>query len=440
MKELLIAIVVLILLTATISAAIPQQISYQGRLTSSAGTPITGTKSLTFKIYDGGDAMLWDSGPVSVTCTDGLFSVILGGAGQPALLPGVLTDPEATLGITVESDPELSPRTKLTSAPFSYTALIAPDYLPLAGGTLTGSVTWNFPDKDAFVQNAAGTSSIGLMGTSGPAAQLSSDGNGSLTLRNSNTSLNAQLVSGVWGGQLLLYTPTGALTHRFRGDTGDESALLPNNAISSPEMLDEPGVARGVNYDFDSLKHMTWTDVVSVTITTPAPGYIYLTGQCYVEFVTSSAVYQLAEFQIDEPTAPGDNFGVRVGGQFTAAGTYDWPVTLSRVYYKPAGTYTFRMKGERIYNNDTQAWPAWPILNAIYLPTSYGTVASVISSPESGQFESAKAASASDGRTLYEVDLRELELKAAKARAASQKAELELLEAQMHEQPLQTVK
>jgi len=73
----LIAVMTLVCLTAGIATAVPvtQSITYQGKLTNAAGSPLTGTYTLTFKLYDastGGTTLSTDTH--SVTATNGLFT------------------------------------------------------------------------------------------------------------------------------------------------------------------------------------------------------------------------------------------------------------------------------------------------------------------------------------------------------------------------------
>lgn len=93
-------------------------VTYQGYLTDSDGNPIDGDHTLAFTIYDSEGTALWTEEHPSVPITNGLFSVILGS--EMRLLPfsgwDEARDPYAsTLGITVGSDPEMVPRTPLTS-------------------------------------------------------------------------------------------------------------------------------------------------------------------------------------------------------------------------------------------------------------------------------------------------------------------------------------
>jgi hypothetical protein len=74
----------------------------------------------------------------------------------------------------------------------------------------------------------------------------------------------------------------------------------------------------------------------------------------------------------------------------------------------------------------------WPIITALYIPVSYGTVGTFAT--ESSGFVSANSELSEtpvDGskQQLYKIDLRELELRAARERLEAERAEKELLEA-----------
>jgi len=78
-NHVMIRLVALILLCCcSINAAVPNEITYQGRL-KEYGQAITGTRTMCFKIYDAATDghEKWSSGNTSVTITNGLFSKIL---------------------------------------------------------------------------------------------------------------------------------------------------------------------------------------------------------------------------------------------------------------------------------------------------------------------------------------------------------------------------
>jgi len=109
------AILVSLILTSYSSAQDSLLISYQGNLTDDGGEPITGTLLMTFTIYDVEGASKWSESYLDVSVTNGLFTVILGS--QTALPDSVFNGDNRYLGISIENNDEITPRTLLTSAP-----------------------------------------------------------------------------------------------------------------------------------------------------------------------------------------------------------------------------------------------------------------------------------------------------------------------------------
>jgi hypothetical protein len=111
-----------VLIGAIAHAQVPQLMNYQGVLKDSGGTPIDGTVSIVFSIYDvstGGTA-LWSETQGSVSVTGGLFNVLLGSS--TALPAGLFygtyapaSSPDRYLGVKVGIDPEMTPRQRLVS-------------------------------------------------------------------------------------------------------------------------------------------------------------------------------------------------------------------------------------------------------------------------------------------------------------------------------------
>jgi len=126
-QTILLGLLVLILAVQISWAQIPQNISYQGVLTDTGGTPVAdGAYSLTFSIYDvdTGGAALWTETHISVTTVNGIFNVVLG-----SVTPlSIAFDQQYWLGIAVGGGLELKPRIQLTSSAYS-----------LSGWSLTGN-------------------------------------------------------------------------------------------------------------------------------------------------------------------------------------------------------------------------------------------------------------------------------------------------------------
>ena len=93
------------------ASAVTNSINYQGRLTDSAGNPLTGTYSMTFKLYEGGTALYTDTHTVEVT--DGLFNTNINF--DPIYFDGR----ELWLGIAVGKDAEMTPRQQLRPVPYA---------------------------------------------------------------------------------------------------------------------------------------------------------------------------------------------------------------------------------------------------------------------------------------------------------------------------------
>jgi hypothetical protein len=99
---------------ADAASAVTASINYQGRLTDSGGNPLSGTYTMTFKLYEtstGGTALRTDT--QSVTVTEGLFSTRIN------LGTSYFDGRALWLGITVGADPEMTPRQELRSVPYA---------------------------------------------------------------------------------------------------------------------------------------------------------------------------------------------------------------------------------------------------------------------------------------------------------------------------------
>jgi len=106
------------------SAGVPPFISYQGRLTDNTSTPVDGPQLIRFNIYgsESGNDSIWSSGFQLVQVNNGLFEYQLGSI---VSLPDDLFSSGVNryLGITIGVDSEIIPRTRITSAAYSYQAL-----------------------------------------------------------------------------------------------------------------------------------------------------------------------------------------------------------------------------------------------------------------------------------------------------------------------------
>jgi hypothetical protein len=111
----------------TLAPPVPGQFTYQGLLTDQNGNPVAdGDYDMVFTIYDHettGNA-LWSqtfSSVNAVQVAGGQFTVYLGGTGNQ-IRPDAFTGAPRWLGVKVGTDPEMTPRTPLTSVPYALRA------------------------------------------------------------------------------------------------------------------------------------------------------------------------------------------------------------------------------------------------------------------------------------------------------------------------------
>lgn len=137
-RTILFTVVVIGVLVSSVLSDSPKMISYQGLLTDSTGNPLDTTVSIVFTIYDALSAgnVKWTETHPGVIVSEGLFDVILGGV-MP-IQDTVFNQPDRFLGITVDGDPEISPRTKMLSVGYSHRVNTVDGSI---GGIISGDVS-----------------------------------------------------------------------------------------------------------------------------------------------------------------------------------------------------------------------------------------------------------------------------------------------------------
>jgi|GEM_PF-3808977 len=115
-------IVCVAILVSSSLAQIPQLINYQGFLADSTGTPVNGSLSMVFSIYDDstGGVPVWMESHGSVSVFEGRFNVLLGSINP--LEASVFDESDRYLGLAVNGDPEMQPRARISSTPYTYNA------------------------------------------------------------------------------------------------------------------------------------------------------------------------------------------------------------------------------------------------------------------------------------------------------------------------------
>ncbi len=133
--------VMLTLFVGASHAATPNLINYQGSLATSGGAPVPDASySVLFAIYSApsGGSTIWNE-TQSVTTTGGRFAVLLGSI--TPIAEALFSDTVRYLGITVGSDPEMTPRARLVTVPYSFRVSTIDGS---TGGSVTGNINLDF--------------------------------------------------------------------------------------------------------------------------------------------------------------------------------------------------------------------------------------------------------------------------------------------------------
>ena len=134
-RAILIGIIMILLVPQLSWGQIPQMMSYQGVVTDASGVAIDGDVDLTFMLWDAAaeGTQLWTETQPSTPLNNGIFNVILGSVNAF----NIPFDKQYWLGVTVGTDPELTPRILLTSSPYSLSTRLDSDLTTIAGFTHT---------------------------------------------------------------------------------------------------------------------------------------------------------------------------------------------------------------------------------------------------------------------------------------------------------------
>jgi hypothetical protein len=194
MRAMTLLFALLVLCAITAGASIPYQIHYQGHLTDEVGNAVAdGDYEFVFAIYDtdtGGTA-LWSESQ-TLTVENNIVNATLGSVTP---LGSLAFDVTYWLGMAIEGEEELTPRTPLTSAPYALRA-------ETATTCIEGDSDWTMDGDDVYRDSGhvgIGTSSpsypLHVRGGSGMTGWFSNNGFGpsdfTLTVINENTTAGA---------------------------------------------------------------------------------------------------------------------------------------------------------------------------------------------------------------------------------------------------------
>jgi hypothetical protein len=157
-------LITLVFFASLALADIPKLINYQGMLTDDSGNPLTGSYSITFKIYnaESDGTKKWEETQPSVSVTNGLFNVILGSV-TPINLD---FSEDYWLDVTVGAE-HMPTRLKFTSVGYAYRA----EKADTATVALSASSGGGWVDDGEVVRLQNSADAVG-MGTTNPASRL----------------------------------------------------------------------------------------------------------------------------------------------------------------------------------------------------------------------------------------------------------------------------
>lgn len=144
-------------------------LTYQGRLGDAQGNPIANrTLSVAFSIYEqatGGSA-IWAQSHSITTDAQGLFTTLLS-IDPPLKEGGVRAINDLWLGVQVDGDPEMTPRQRITGAPYAFTLI--------PGAAISGTVgTGDIPPAMVSINNMGTGAGLLVRGEKGIGAMLTS--------------------------------------------------------------------------------------------------------------------------------------------------------------------------------------------------------------------------------------------------------------------------
>lgn len=429
-------------------AAVPSTIAFQGFLTDAAGVPLDATMSLDFSIYGvaSGGSALWTETQPAVAVSDGVFAVTLGVATPfPA---GLFTSPNRFLGIGVNGEAEL-PRTQLRSTPYALSAdragaaATVDGQIAISNGTQTILGSLFFADERYFT----------AFGTSGATRALFGSRNdfGEVVLRSDASADRVILSAGGGSGSLELRSADGFSSNSIELNAGfapgNSCVRLPGDAISSGEMMNEPGLASANNTNFVTLTSTTPQSVISRSITAPSNGFVIALGQSVARIVhTLGTITSGGVGLSDDGVAFGaaQDLNVILSGN-APSGSYAIPAHVNGVFSIASGeTKTIHIvASETTGDIDLEDLS----LTLLFVPTSYGAVSSTLMEPGGapeeagasrgpqtpGEIDAERAASVAWNQERIDRELAAMRAEA-EAREASMRAEAEAREARLRDE------
>ncbi len=221
LQRILMMVGVLVFCSPVFARSIPNLIDFQGRLADSDGVPLDTTVAITFAVYDDstGGVALWSENQNPVYVQSGLFHVLLGSV--TAIPDTLFQEAERWIGINVNADGEMTPRSRIGSVPYAFQA-----------GACEPDTDWEYDGDDIYHQT--GDVSIG---TATSEFKLTLAADGGIIAKGQYFSGRSLTTSGA-GTRLIWYPYKAAFRAGYvDGDSWDDANIGFNSIATGYETL-----------------------------------------------------------------------------------------------------------------------------------------------------------------------------------------------------------